>query len=647
MTTHRNHAWAGPMEALVSTPQEALLARLIQFVPDAGRAQVHAWKQELEVLQGQGAEVIELQPSARDHGTVLEYMLPREAGRRPDVVVLQNGRVVVVEFKESGRLRRADLDQVAAYARDLAGYHSACEHQEVIPLLVLCGSGAPERVVDGVRVVPAAHLGATLVELARGAEGAPPDLPGFLAGEYAPLPTLVSAARLLFENLGLPFVKRARSAGVHDAVERILGESREVRAEGGLRLVLLTGVPGSGKTLVGLQVAHSAALEEGFRFGLRRSRGAPATFLSGNGPLVQVLQNALKSTAFVQDMHRFIREYGLERPDRVPLEHVVVFDEAQRAWDRDKIVDFYTKKLPGQDPAAFASEPELLARIAGRIDGGALVVALVGEGQEIHTGEEGGMEQWAEAVARSDKPWRVVGPPALAPLFRQHRVPFAADAVLDLDTGLRYHAAADLHEWVRLVLDDGRLDDARELAQRLRREAFPIYVTRDLEAAKDYARSRFAGEPLRRYGLLASSKARNLEPHGLDSGFQATKRIRIGDWFNAEPEQQRSCCQFTDVVTEFQCQGLELDLAVVCWGDDFWWDRAETRWVGKEGRRQRLVKDPLRLRTNAYRVLLTRGREGTVIFVPPGPAARMDATFEALLTAGAVEARAVPGALAG
>jgi len=147
--------------------------------------------------------------------------------------------------------------------------------------------------------------------------------------------------------------------------------------------------------------------------------------------------------------------------------------------------------------------------------------------------------------------------------------------------------------------------------------------------------------------LLASSKARNLEPHGLDSGFQATKRIRIGDWFNADPDQPRSCCQFSDVVTEFQCQGLELDLAVVCWGDDFWWDREESRWVRKQGRRQRLVRDALRLRTNAYRVLLTRGREGTVIFVPPGPAARMDATFEALLRAGAVEARAVPGALAG
>lgn len=635
------------MEALVSTPQDALLARLIQFVPDAGRSQVHAWKQELGVLQREGAEVIELHPRARDHGAVLEYMLPREAGRRPDVVVLQNGRVVVVEFKETGLLRRADLDQVAAYARDLAGYHSACDGVEVVPVLVLCGSSAPQRTVDGVRVVPASSLGSTLLELARGASGGPPDLPAFLAGEYAPLPTLVSAARLLFENLGLPFVKRARSAGVHDAVERILAESRAVRAEGGLRLVLLTGVPGSGKTLVGLQVAHSAALEEGFRFGRRRNRGAPATFLSGNGPLVQVLQHALKSTAFVQDMHRFIREYGLERPDRVPLEHVVVFDEAQRAWDRDKIADFYSKKLPGQDPAVFASEPELLARIAGRIEGGALVVALVGEGQEIHTGEEGGMGQWAEAVARSDRPWQVVGPPALEPLFERSGVPFSADALLDLDTGLRYHAAADLHRWVGLVLDEGRLGEARQLAQRLRREAFPIYVTRDLEAAKDYARSRFAGESLRRYGLLASSKAKNLEPHGLDSGFQATKRIRVGEWFNADPGAVRSCCQFTDVVTEFQCQGLELDLAVVCWGDDFWWEGAESRWVGREGRKQRLVRDPLRLRTNAYRVLLTRGREGTVIFVPPRPAARMDATFEALLAAGAVEARAVPGALAG
>ncbi len=634
------HAWAGALQVLVSTPRRAIRARLDAFVPDAAEAQRRAWDEELEVLQAEGAKVIELHPRAEEHAAVLEYTLPREAGRRPDVVVLQNGRVVVLEFKQTGQLRRVDLDQVAAYARDLAGYHSGCEGREVVPLLVLCGHGALSRVVDGVLVVPAASLASALVELAQQADGPHPDLIGFLEGEYAPLPTLVAAARMLFDNLPLPHVKRARSAGVHDAVERILAESRATWDQGTRRLVLVTGVPGAGKTLVGLQVAHSAALEHGFRFGTgRRRRGAPATFLSGNGPLVQVLQHALKSGTFVQDMHRFIREYGLEHPDRIPTERLIVFDEAQRAWDAAKIADFYGKKLPGLAPSAFASEPALLTRIADRLPHGALVLALVGQGQEIHTGEEGGMVQWADALAGSAQAWSVLGPPKQAGLFTSRGLTFEGDPVLDLDTGLRYHAAEELHRWVELVLDAQDLSSAKSVADRLRAAAFPIYVTRDLGAGRGYLRDRFAGEPLRRYGLLASSKsARHLADYGLDTDFQSTERIRIGEWFNAEPVHPRSCCQLDSVVTEFQCQGLELDLAVVCWSDDFWWEG--DAWRSKPPfRLNPLIRDPHQLRTNAYRVLLTRGREGLVLFVPPAPAAKMDATFEALLAAGAEPAR--------
>ncbi len=636
----KTHAWAGDLPLLVSTPRTIIRARLDAFLPDAGDAQRRAWDEELDILQAEGAKVIALHPQTREHAAVLEYTLPREAGRRPDVVVLQNGRVVVVEFKQTGQLRRADLDQAAAYARDLAGYHTGCDGLEVVALLVLCGARALSRQVDGVFVVPAAELARKLVELAREGDGPPPDLSRFLEGEYAPLPTLVAAARMLFDNLPLPHIKRARSAGVHRAVDRILGESRQVWDQQTRRLVLVTGVPGAGKTLVGLQVAHSAALEHGFSFGTgRRRRGAPATFLSGNGPLVQVLQHALQSATFVQDMHRYIREYGLEHPDRVPTERLIVFDEAQRAWDQAKIADFYGKKLPNLDPAAFASEPELLTRIADRLPHGALVLALVGQGQEIHTGEEGGMVQWAEALARTRQPWSVLGPPQQAPLFASRGVAFEADPTLNLDTGIRYHAAEELHRWVELVLDAQDLPAANAVANRLRAAAFPIYVTRDLAAARGYLRDRFLGEPLRRYGLLASSKSeRHLSDYGLDTGFQATKRIRIGEWFNADPSHPRSCCQLDSVVTEFQCQGLELDLAVVCWSDDLWWQA--DAWQSRQPyRRNPLIRDPHRLRTNAYRVLLTRGREGLVLYVPPAPAAQMDATHAALLSAGAEPAR--------
>lgn len=166
-------------------------------------------------------------------------------------------------------------------------------------------------------------------------------------------------------------------------------------------MVLRTGVPAAGKTLVGLQVALSAALEECCRFGRQRTRGAPATFPSGNGPLVQVLQHALKNRTFVQDMHRYIREYLLEHPERVPDERVIVFDEAQRAWDAPKIVDFYSTRLPADRINLRRSEAGLFIEVADRLSDGAVVLALVGEGQEIHTGEDGEMARWAAAVARS------------------------------------------------------------------------------------------------------------------------------------------------------------------------------------------------------------------------------------------------------
>jgi len=209
-------------------------------------------------------------------------------------------------------------------------------------------------------------------------------------------------------------------------------------------LILLTGVPGAGKTLVGLQVAHCAGLDEHV---VQRGRkgGAPATFLSGNGPLVQVLQDALKSRTFVQDMHRYIRDYGLEKRHLAPPEHLIVFDEAQRAWDVAKIEDFYAEKMRGRDVALDRSEPDMLVEIADRIPQWSVVLALVGSGQEIHTGEEAGIAQWAAAVRRSPRAvdWQVHGPPFLQSEFTG--LSYRRDERLNLDATLRSHAAADLH----------------------------------------------------------------------------------------------------------------------------------------------------------------------------------------------------------
>ena len=299
------------------------------------------------------------------------------------------------------------------------------------------------------------------------------------------------------------------------------------------------------------------------------------------------------------------------------------------------MADFYGTKLDPRKVDLTRSEPRMLAEIAERMRGGCLVLALVGTGQEIHSGEEGGMRQWAEAVR--GRGWHVSGPPALRELFtREAGGSFNEERRLDLDVTLRAHAAGHLHQWVASVMQ-GEATEAAPLAGALRSAGFPIYVTRDLGAAKAYARSRFAGERLRRYGLLASSKAdRFLLKWGIDCGFQATKQLKIGPWFNAEPDHPLSCCQLATTATEFQSQGLELNLPIVCWGDDL--RRESPRWkLRPGGRPSPLIRDPFQLRVNAYRVLLTRGREGLVLFVPDERV--LDETFSFLVEAGALDAR--------
>jgi len=612
-----NHGWADHFPFLVETPAETLLAALHAFVPDAGPEQHLAWRKSIRTLHAEGAKVLALHPPAQEHSAVLEYTLPREGGRRPDVIVLQNGVVVVLEFKSVGNPRRADLDQVAAYARDLRHYHSSCHGLHVVPVLVLPTHWV-DLEIDGVFVVGGVHLGTKLVELSVAGTGAVIELQGFLHGEYLPLPGLVAAARLLFKRLPLPFIRRANSAGVPQTVELVLNLAKIAAERGERHLVLLTGVPGAGKTLVGLQVAHSATLDD---VSIRR-KGAPATFLSGNGPLVQVLQHALKSTTFVQDMHRYIREYGLQHTHRLPPEHVVIFDEAQRAWDAAKIEQFYTERLNAAEIDLRRSEPQLLVEIAERAPNWSLVLGLVGGGQEIHVGEEAGIGQWADAVR--GRGWHVHGPVALERFFTEQV--FTRHARLTLDTTLRAHAAGGLHDWVAALLE-GKVELAAELAVPLRRGGFPLYVTRDLERARAYARDRFAGDNERRYGQLASSRAdRFLLKWDIDCGFQATKVLKIGPWFNDVPSSRLSCCQLATTATEFQAQGLELDLPIVCWGDDF--RREDGKWALRPGGRpNKLIRDPFQLRTNAYRVLLTRGREGLVVFVPPAEVLDMTAEF--------------------
>ncbi len=601
-------AWAGTVADFVARPEEEILRALTHHCQETGGPQLYAWHESLSTLR------VELQralPAAARYGLVIEYELPRSGGRRPDLILLENGIVLVVEFKNRVYIEKADLDQVRNYAQHLEDYHEGCRGRHLVPVLVPLGMRGPSTIIEGVRVVPPSGLGDLVGELAAANPGASADVVAWTNAPYAPLPGLIEAARLLFKRQPLPRIRRAESAGVLQTVHELKTLARRACKNSERWLALLAGVPGSGKTLAGLELVHSRALPR------------PAVFVSGNGPLVQVLQYALGGgrprREFVQDVKSYLRD-RLVRGSHGP-ERIVVFDEAQRAWDANYVLLKHRGHLIG-------SEPELFLRVAEQTPGEPFVlVALVGEGQEIHAGEEGGIAQWVAALA-SRRDWQVAAPPHLAEPFRSAGLSVNTPSWLNLTFTLRSHRALHVAQWVDALLEN-RLADAAKLADDLRACGFALYMARELEPLRDYARQRYARNPGARYGLLASSKFRRLHRHG-------ARPVRAdywyyGEWYEEGPDHPRSCCRLDLAVTEFGCQGLELDLPIVCWGPDM--VGSDSGWDIRPGRVRARIRDPRRLRQNAYRVLLTRGRDGLAIFVPrdePGH----DATAAMLEAAG-------------
>ncbi|MCC6898011.1 MAG: DUF2075 domain-containing protein [Polyangiaceae bacterium] len=363
--------WAGTVEDFLATPAEVWIDSLGRHLfglmqMNASASQVTAWKEEGAVMRATLRDVCVAEPAARQWGVAFEYELPLEGGRRPDVVVLAGRSVVVLEFKQSAVARQSAMDQVEAYARDLSEYHAATHGIRAVPVVVITGRDVGHG-DDDVSVVAPDEL-ASLLQ--RHAKPGSFDLHEWLNSEYAPLPMLIAAARKIFLNEPLPAVKRALSSSIPEAVD-LLGRLAEAAAADGQRvLAFVAGVPGSGKTLAGLSLVYE-----------RVSKMSAATFLSGNGPLVEVLRDALKSRAFVNDLHAFIKTYGLS--SRVPKEHVIVFDEAQRAWDEG-----YMNHKHG----VARSEPDLLALISHENSGDRIgvIVSAGSAGARLWRGADGG-----------------------------------------------------------------------------------------------------------------------------------------------------------------------------------------------------------------------------------------------------------------
>jgi hypothetical protein len=616
--------WNSKFPLFQSTSSRFIRESLSAYVKDAGPKQVRAWDDSIPPLQSEVGEILDVDKSAPDYSTILEYTLPMES-RRTDVIFLAKGSVVVLELKGKLTPSQADIDQAAAYVRDLRCYHQECADRPVLALCVpmkargyvsrhhdvhILGPDAVDRFIEGLPSDP----------------GLPPLIPkAFLAETaYRPLPTLVQAARELFNNHEIRPIHRARAA-TDPAVFKIKDIIYEAAAERSRKLILLTGVPGSGKTLVGLRTVHAHFLDDLVVPRENGTPGAPAVFLSGNGPLVEVLQYELRSAggggkAFVRAVKDYVKRYS-SRPGLVPPEHVLIFDEAQRAFDAEQVLTKHGD-VPGF--VGGKSEPEHFIEFAGRIPEWCAVIGLIGSGQEIHIGEEAGLVQWREAVEGSAEPetWTVYGPPQLREIFEGSPVRFEETSTLSLDTEIRFHLAEDLHQFVNQLLKGEAPEANAALADNLEKQGYHLRLAEDREIAEDYLRERYAENPEARFGLVASSKDRDLGKFGVANDYHATKRVRYGPWYSDTEDAPGgySCRLLNDAVTEFGAQGLELDAVLLAWGTDFM--RENGSWTNRKARgymHRARVKDPFQLRLNSYRVLLTRGRDGTVVFIPPLP----------------------------
>ena len=604
-TEEASHGWDSLFPEFRDAIPSAVRSELCRFIVDASKEQVRAWDASIPLLQREVRELCDADAAANDCTAILEYELPLES-RRPDVVLLVRGAIVVLELKGKETPTQADLDQAAAYARDLRCYHRACDGRPVHAVVVPTRSSGRRGVRDGVHVVGPDALDALVKDLQPDWNAPTLSAQEFLAADaYRPLPTLVQAARELFQSGTIRRVWRA-AADTDPTVEELARIVHEAAATKTRRLVLVTGVPGAGKTLVGLRTVHADFLAD---LAVDRADGkptVPAVFLSGNGPLVQVLQYELNKAGgggktFVRGVKDYVKTYS-RRNHTIPPEHVLIFDEAQRAWDEAKVA----AKHP-ESPAK--SEPEHFIEFAERIPGWCVVIGLIGTGQEIHEGEEGGLVQWRRAIERLESKgmWTVHGPALALKVFEGSEEKLKSSPRLNLDKEIRFHLAKRIHEFVAgLLSNPGSPDQVRPIADHLIEGGYRLLLTRDLDVAKEYLRDRYSDAPEARYGLLASSKDRDLAAFGIPNDWMASKRMNQnpGPWFCEGGEHDRSCRRFVEVATEFQAQGLELDAALLAWGTDF--VRLDDAWSNGNAKgymRGVRLRDPFQLRLNAYRVL--------------------------------------------
>ena len=588
--------------------------------------QKNAWRKEIDILQDQLRSV--------ENGDIaFEYTIPR-IGHRIDVVCIIHGLIFLLEFKVGdSEYRKSTADQVMDYALDLKYFHELSADRYIIPISIpteapsVCNEVSfMEDKISNVLKCTKDNIGLTISSVLSSVQDQDLSIADWINSRYAPTPTIIEAAQAMYRNHSVKDISR-NDAGAHnltattETINQIIDDCKRNHKKA---ICFVTGVPGAGKTLAGLNIAnerHNFDADE------------HAVFLSGNGPLVDILQAALakdrssrmgitiaeakkETKSFIQIIHRF-RDEALTT-NNPPAEKVAIFDEAQRAWNEESLTDFMKRKK-GVD-AFNQSEPEFLIRIMDRHQDWAVIVCLVGGGQEIYNGEAGIID-WFRALQKKFRNWHIylsdkmtdseyVGNSSIEELLTG--CSYSLRPALHLGVSLRSFRSEKLAEFVKLLLDNEPSAAAAVYSELSIH--YPIILTRDLDKAKEWILKKARGTE--RYGLLASSEGKRLRGIGI----WVPSVINHVGWFLNEKDNVDSSYFLEVAASEFKVQGLEIDYSILAWdadlrrsgkGFDYFKFRG-TRWNHVNNmQQQKYLK-------NAYRVLMTRARQGMIIFVPSG-----------------------------
>ena len=627
--------YCNSIPGFIKDNSSSIIGQLVRHSFEINKDQSDAWENQINELQ------IRLEKCGVEGDIIFEYDIVR-LGKRIDVIMLIRHMVFSMEFKNGKEIFTAqDAQQAEDYAIDIKNFHKESEDLYVCPILIATHAPKyhkPQTIdcyPDKQVYLQRENIDTVIPKVCEISEKYGTDqvldFETWFNSPYYPTPTIIAAAIEAYSSHSISEIahSEAGQGDIDRCEERINDIITYAQANQKKCVCFVTGVPGAGKTLVGLDVVAK---------NLNKGKDSLSVYLSGNGPLVEVLREALKKSvkaqkkstretdaainALIQSSYAFKNDNV--KHNRPTPENILIFDEAQRVWNKEKMVRKHS------DPTMCVSEPQLLYSIMDRHQDWAVMICLVGLGQDIYDGEVG-INEWFRCGIEEFSEWELFYSPSIFSQVEDKNIdvdmirscPRCHEAQeLHLKTSIRSFRADKQSQFVDSLLDNDP-DTTKELYKIISKK-YPVYVTRDIDVAKNWVRKQVRGS--QRSGVLACSSAQRLKPEGI----YVPTDIDVKNWFLAPSDDLRSSNKLEVVASEFKVQGLEIDWAVVCWDADLRrtangsdWDYYNfrgTKWVKRNQPEQR------RYLLNSYRVLLTRARQGMVLFVPKGVDSEEDAT---------------------